>query len=149
MLIQFQFLGPKDRQLIAPSVRAGTHLSIAQRPEGPAQSWRTFGAQATNRRIYPALTDGATNFRSFGPKACGRLKVNPHQTVGQPATNLPHRAPCLIDPGLPRTFQNLHPYRRGNEPASQKNFPAQLTFHISLAANYRASLLSPASLAET
>ncbi len=26
----------------------------------------------------PVLTDGATNFRSFGPKACLRLKLNQH-----------------------------------------------------------------------
>ena len=30
---------------------------------------RTFGAQVTNRHIYPALTDGATNCPSFGPKS--------------------------------------------------------------------------------
>jgi len=68
---------------VSSPVREGgePYLSIAQRPEGPAQ-WRTFGAQATNRRIDPALTDGATNYRSFGPKAWMRFRLNPHQTVG-------------------------------------------------------------------
>ncbi len=32
-----QRLGPKDRQLVAPSVRAGNFVLVAKRPEGPVQ----------------------------------------------------------------------------------------------------------------
>ncbi len=36
---------------------------------------RPFGPSGYQKE-FPVLTDGATNFRSFGPKACLRLKLN-------------------------------------------------------------------------
>ena len=44
-------------------------LSIAQRPEGPAQIVAHIRRSGTDRRIYPALTDGAINCRSFEPES--------------------------------------------------------------------------------
>lgn len=72
-LVQWVFnqnaLGPKDRYLIAPSREGGETISLdsMQGPKGRHKSWRTFGAQIKNRRLFPPLRDGAINYRSFGP----------------------------------------------------------------------------------
>ena len=71
------YSGPKDRQLIAPSVRTGELDLSMPRPEGPAQIVAHLRRSAKLMRIYPALRASAgpaTNCQSFGPKACWRLK---------------------------------------------------------------------------
>jgi hypothetical protein len=59
--------GPKDRQLIAPSVRAGGDEIGPRAPKVRHNLCRTFGSLNENVQL-PTLTDGATDFRSFG---CG------------------------------------------------------------------------------
>jgi hypothetical protein len=72
---QFQLLGPKDRQLVAPSVRAGRFDASYLSAEGAPQFVPALSGLATIEKIeFPALTDGATNCRSFGPV----LKRNQH-----------------------------------------------------------------------
>ena len=77
LLVQFEFLGPKDQKLVAPSVRAGSiRLLVTGAPKVRHDLCRPFGPlERWSGGAVPALTDGATNFRSFGPKACGRLKL--------------------------------------------------------------------------
>jgi hypothetical protein len=66
----FELLGPKDWQLVAPSVRAGNvFCPMLQRPEGPAQIVAHL-RRSVNIVASPALTDGATNCQSFGPDGC-------------------------------------------------------------------------------
>ena len=60
--------GPKDRQSIAPSVRAGKDPQLTRRPKGR----HTYAAPAALKKdtlSFPALTDGAIDCRSFGPEA--------------------------------------------------------------------------------
>src|SRR6266498_619106 len=72
---QFQLLGPKDRQLVAPSVRAGRFDASYLSAEGAPQFVPALSGLATIEKIeFPALTDGATNCPSFGPV----LKRNQH-----------------------------------------------------------------------
>ena len=61
-------LGPKDWQLIAPTVRSGFTSFRYQRPEGPAQTVAHLRRSENYQHLYPALTDGAINCQSFGPK---------------------------------------------------------------------------------
>src|SRR6266508_3055272 len=86
VLVQFELLGPKDRKLVAPSVRAGRcdrylpeHRRCATVCAGPS------GLSGYQKMEFPVLTDGATNFRSFGPKACLRLKLHQYSAVSTPA----------------------------------------------------------------
>ncbi|HAF15958.1 MAG TPA: hypothetical protein DCK99_20155 [Blastocatellia bacterium] len=80
-------LGPKNRQLVAPFVRTGNSiLSIAQGPKGRHKSWRTFGAQATNRRIYPTLTRLCQN--SVGERSHSKIGTD-YRTVGGSQWMLP------------------------------------------------------------
>src|SRR6266508_4989323 len=79
VLVQFELLGPKDRKLVAPSVRAGRcdrqlpeHRRCATVCAGPS------GLSGYEKMEFPVLTDGATNFRSFGPEPCLRSKLNQH-----------------------------------------------------------------------
>jgi hypothetical protein len=51
-------------------VRTGEfHLSISWRPDGPAEIVVPLRRSGPNPCIYPALTDWAINFQSFGPKS--------------------------------------------------------------------------------
>jgi hypothetical protein len=57
--------------VVSSPVREGGESRPLDRrgPKGRYEPSRTFGAQITDCCIYPALTDGATNCRSFGPNA--------------------------------------------------------------------------------
>lgn len=73
--ISVSFVGPKDRESVAPSGRAGNRiLRILARPAGPEYVVAYLRRSLTNHRIYPVLTDGAIDSRSFGPKASSALK---------------------------------------------------------------------------
>jgi hypothetical protein len=65
-------LGPKDRQLVAPSVRAEKAIPfISGGPKGRPRISRAPAALIAPLTSYPALTDGATDCRSVGPKGNG------------------------------------------------------------------------------
>ncbi len=102
VVVQFELLGPKDRKLVAgpalrggrgdvtvagPALRGGrgdvtvSYLSTEGAPRF-VPALRAFRAIRTWSS--PVLTDGATNFRSFGPKACLRLKLNQHLSLYLP-----------------------------------------------------------------
>jgi len=68
--------GSKDRQSIAPSVRAEIRRSLFLRgPKGRHNSCRTCGAPATIHLVDPALTDGAIDCRSFGAEGFGQFET--------------------------------------------------------------------------
>jgi hypothetical protein len=49
---------------------------VARAPKVRHCLCRPFGPLGYHRLDFPALTDGATNCRSFGPDRCWRLKLN-------------------------------------------------------------------------
>ena len=55
-------LGPKDRKLVAPSVRADTSiLAVSKGLKGRQKPWRTFGALILNVALSPPLRTGLLN----------------------------------------------------------------------------------------
>ena len=77
MLVAFnrrRALGPKDQQLVAPSVRAGKLILQTAREASRAGINRdALSALRYATAAYPALTEGATNCWSFGPQNPRRI----------------------------------------------------------------------------
>jgi hypothetical protein len=77
-MVHSHLLGPKDRKLVAPSVRAGLDAVNCLSARGAPRFVPARRASDCLKEDFPALTDGATNFRSFGPKA-GVIEPDRHQ----------------------------------------------------------------------
>jgi hypothetical protein len=72
-------LGPKDRHLVARPLERGSWATKAMSAAGAEEEQREcrpFGPQEILAFLFHALTDVATNCRSFGPKAYSRPKLN-------------------------------------------------------------------------
>jgi hypothetical protein len=66
-----ELLGPKDRQLVAPSVRAGKRRRLVfVSADGASRFVSVLRTLEESKGADPALTDRATNCQSFAPKAC-------------------------------------------------------------------------------
>lgn len=77
--------GSKDRESVAPPVRAGKVILIVQRPEGPTQMVALLRSSGKPSSYIPALTDGATNSRSFGPWSAGsHMRLRQRTKAGSP-----------------------------------------------------------------
>jgi hypothetical protein len=75
-------LGPKDRELNSPVREGGVKATvICLSAEGAPRLVPALRAARLLRGGLPALTDGAINFRSFGPNAC---QFKTEQVPGNP-----------------------------------------------------------------
>jgi hypothetical protein len=72
---RFERLDPKDREANRPARKGGIVKWRIERRRC-ATICRPFGPRVTIGNAFPALTGGATNYQSFGPKTCCWLNLS-------------------------------------------------------------------------